>query len=87
MINPFRIVWELIEFGIQALFVYVLALIFVIGFLVYTIHDIKQEDPIVIYKDRIIEKKLEQVCNRIEGCEVFANAKTLEDYCPSCDWR
>ena len=87
MINPFRIVWELIEFGIQALFVYVLALIFVIGFLVYTIHDIKQEDPIVIYKDRIIEKKLEQVCNRIEGCEVFANAKTLEDYCPTCDWR
>ena len=60
MINPFRIVWELIEFGIQALFVYVLALIFVIGFLVYTIHDIKQEDPIVIYKDRIIEKKLEE---------------------------
>ena len=87
MINPFRIVWELIEFGIQSLFVYVLALIFVIGFLVYTIHDIKQEDPIVIYKDRIIEKKLEQVCNRIEGCEVFANAKTLEEYCPTCDWR
>ena len=87
MINPFRIVGELIEFGIQALFVYVLALIFVIGFLVYTIHDIKQEDPIVIYKDRIIEKKLEQVCNRIEGCEVFANAKTLEEYCPTCDWR
>ena len=87
MINPFRIVWELIEFGIQALFVYVLALIFVIGFLVYTIHDIKQEDPIVIYKYRIIEKKLEQVCNRIEGCEVFANAKTLEEYCPTCDWR
>jgi len=86
--NPFRIVWELIEFGIQALFVYVLALIFVIGVLIYAIHDIKHtKDPVIIYKDKIIEKKLEQVCNRIEGCEVFANAKTLEEYCPTCDWK
>jgi len=35
MMNPFRIVWELIEFGIQALFVYILAIILIVGFVYY----------------------------------------------------
>ena len=28
----------------------------------------------------------ERICTRIEGCEVFSNAKTELEYCPSCVW-
>ena len=43
MIKPFQIVWELIEFGIQALFVYVLAIILIVGILIFAINDGKKE--------------------------------------------
>ena len=43
MIKPFQIVWELIEFGIQALFVYVLAIILIVGILVFAINDGRKE--------------------------------------------
>ena len=26
----------------------------------------------------------EYVCNRIEGCELFPEAKTADEYCPAC---
>ena len=28
----------------------------------------------------------EYVCNRIEGCELFPEAKTADEYCPTCLW-
>jgi hypothetical protein len=40
MIKPFQIVIELIEFGLQALFVYILALIIIVGFLIYSLNTI-----------------------------------------------
>ena len=43
MIKPFQIVWELIEFGIQALFVYVLAIILIVGILIFAINDGRKE--------------------------------------------
>ncbi len=43
MMNPFRIVWELIEFGLQALFLYGLAIIFCIGLITYVIVDNKEK--------------------------------------------
>ena len=49
MMNPFRIVWELIEFGIQALFVYVLAIILCVGLIAYVIADKKEQEPRVEY--------------------------------------
>ena len=28
----------------------------------------------------------ERICNRIEGCVTYTNAKTPEEYCPTCEW-
>jgi len=85
MMNPFRIVWELIEFAVQAIFVYILALIIVIGLIAYTIISVKKDEPIVIYKDRIMNPesyvdntvipediiKEELECKRPAGCRVL----------------
>ena len=83
MLKPFQIVWELIEFGIQALFVYGLAIILCIGIITWFIVDSKQqsqnhtiiqemiipsEEPIVYSKERIEEVKK---CMRISGCRVL----------------
>ena len=94
MMNPFRIVWELIEFGIQALFVYVLAIILCVGLIAYVIADKKEQQPEIqyIYEKEVIGKVVEKlpkslVCTRIEGCETFKDAKTPEEYCPTCEWR
>ena len=96
MIKPFQIVWELIEFGLQALFLYVLAIILCVGMIAYVIADKKEQEPRVEYvyeKVEIIkeiEKTLEDrelICTRIEGCETFKNAKTPEEYCPTCEYK
>ena len=91
MMNPFRIVWELIEFAIQAIFVYILALIIVIGLIAYTIISVKKDEPIIIYKDRVMEPesyidntvvpedivKAERECIRPAGCRVLEDG-TIE---------
>ena len=41
LLSPFKIIWELIEFGLQALFVYVLAIIIFIGILFIVLKDNK----------------------------------------------
>ena len=78
MLKPFQILWELIEFALQALFIYVLALIIVVGLLFYVIADnrekvvikhVKVKENPYIYK-RVIEEKKEQECTRIDGCRV-----------------
>ena len=33
---------------------------------------------------RFLEKEPTFTCERIAGCEVFPNAKTEEEYCPTC---
>jgi len=94
MLKPFQILWELIEFALQALFLWVLAIILCVGIIAGVIYDKKQQEPEVqiIYKDPIqemtvAEEPSELVCTRIEGCETFKNAKTPEQYCPTCEWR
>ena len=83
MIKPFQIVWELIEFGLQALFLYVLALIIVVGLIAYVIADNKSKDLTPIPYNRSIqfgEKKIEEKakgmrvereCIRLAGCRVL----------------
>ena len=78
MMNPFRIVWELIEFGIQALFLYGLAIILCVGLIAYVIADKKEQEPRVeyIYEKVIIEKEIEKTikekeCARVAGCRVL----------------
>ena len=82
--NPFRIVWELIEFGIQALFVYVLAIILCVGLIAYVIADKKEQEPRVeyIYEKVEIIKEVEKTvkekeCARVAGCRVLEDG-TIE---------
>ena len=82
MMNPFRIVWELVEFGIQALFVYVLAIILCVGMIAYVIADKKEPQIEYIYEKVIIEKEKETTikerqCARVAGCRVLEDG-TIE---------
>ena len=49
MLNPFQILWELIEFALQALFIYVLALIIIVGLLFYVIADTREKERVIEY--------------------------------------
>ena len=79
MIKPFQIVWELIEFGLQALFLYVLAIILCVGLIAYVIVDNKErKEPEIqyIYEKVTIEKEIEKTvqekeCTRLAGCRVL----------------
>jgi hypothetical protein len=84
MMNPFRIVWELIEFGIQALFLYGLAIILCVGLIAYVIADKKEQEPRVeyIYEKVEIIKEIEKTveekeCERVSGCRVLEDG-TIE---------
>ena len=70
MIKPFRIIWELIEFGIQAAFVYVLVILVFIGVIATVI--IKEKNKEKEWTEAIQEAKVEYVkeCTRIDGCRV-----------------
>ena len=79
MIKPFQIVWELIEFGLQALFLYVLAIILCVGLIAYVIVNNKNKtEPEVqyVYEKVTIEKEIEKTvqekeCTRLAGCRVL----------------
>ena len=70
MLKPFQILWELIEFGLQALFVYVLVIIIFIGVLFTIIYKEKNKEQ--VWNDAIEEAKIEykEECTRIDGCRV-----------------
>ena len=57
MIKPFQMIWELIEFGIQAIFVYVLVIIIFIGVIATIIH--KEKNKEVRWVEAIEEAKVE----------------------------
>ena len=74
MLKPFQILWELIEFGLQALFLYGLAIILCIGLIAFAIVDSKstfepQKQVQYIYSKETIEKVKE--CIRPAGCRVL----------------
>ena len=78
MLKPFQILWELIEFALQALFIYVLAVILCIGLITYVIVSNKQKESEVqyIYEKVTIEKEIEKTiqrkeCTRLAGCRVL----------------
>ena len=89
---PLKFVFELIGFLISAAFVYGLALIASITFLVYMIADMKSNETLIEYVNvverhevtKFVEKGPELVCIRLSGCKTFPNAKTEEEYCPTC---
>ena len=80
MMKPFQKVWELIVFGLQAAFLYGLALIICIGLIAYVIADSKSTfEPEVqiqyIYPKETVEEVKE--CTRISGCRVLKDG-TIE---------
>ena len=86
-LSPIRFVFELIAFVIQAAFVYGLVLLAGIIFIVYMINDAKSRERIVEYVNVIeetVERAPELVCIKLSGCKIFDDAKTEEEYCPSC---
>ena len=73
MLKPFQILWELIEFALQALFIYVLALIIIVGLLFYVIADTREKEKVIEYVEVSypkIEIK-ERECKRPAGCRVL----------------
>ena len=95
-LSPIIFVFELIGFLISAAFVYGLALIASVTFLVYMIADMKTGETIVEYVNTTktvvetveveVTKTPELVCKRLSGCEIVSDAKTEEEYCPTCVW-
>jgi len=84
MIKPFTIVWELLVFGLQALFLYGLAIILCVGMIAYVIADKKKIEPEVqyIYEKVEIVKEIEKTiqekqCARVAGCRVLEDG-TIE---------
>ena len=86
-LSPFKFIFELIGFLISAAFVYGLALIAAVTVIWYGISTMPKE-PEVIYYETVVEKTVEKeptlTCDRIAGCEVFPNAITEKEYCPTC---
>ena len=79
---------------IKFVFVYGLALIAAVTIIWYGIIDLKSKEPI-IETVTVVETVTEYVpvnserestfpCERIAGCEVFPNATTDKEYCPTC---
>ena len=91
-ISPFKFVFELIGFLISAAFVYGLALIVAVTIIWYGISTMKEPETIietvtVVEKHEVtkfVERGPELTCTRVTGCELFPNAKTEEEYCPTC---
>ena len=91
-ISPFKFVFELIGFLISAAFVYGLALIVAGTIIWYGISTMKEPQTIiktvtVVEKHEVtkfVERGPELTCTRVTGCELFPNAKTEEEYCPTC---
>ena len=91
-LSPIKFVFELIGFLLSAAFVYGLALIAAVTVIWYGISTMKEPEIIVetvtvVEKHevtRFLEKEPTLTCDRIAGCEVFPNATTEKEYCPTC---
>ena len=91
-LSPFIFVFELIGFLISAAFVYGLALIVAITILWYGISTMPKTEIIVetvtvVEKHEVtkfVEKGPELVCIKLSGCKINVDAKTEEEYCPTC---
>jgi hypothetical protein len=86
-LSPIKFVFELIGFLISAAFVYGLALIVAVTIIWYGIVELKSKERIVEYVNVIeetVERAPELVCMKLSGCKIVHDAKTEEEYCPSC---
>ena len=91
-LSPIKFVFELIGFLISAAFVYGLALIAAVTFIAYGISTTGKPKTVIEYVTvvemhevvKFVEKGPELVCMKISGCKIVHDAKTEEEYCPTC---
>ena len=89
LLNPFRILYELFVFALQAAFIYGLALIAAITFLIWVIAQHPQSTTVTEYVTEYVTvpvveevEEIENECLQIAGCRVFyENGKEI---CPDC---
>ena len=87
--SPFRILYELFVFALQAAFIYGLALIAAITFLIWVIaqhpHSTTVTEYVTEYVTVPVVEEVEEIengCLQIAGCRVFyENGKEI---CPDC---
>ena len=87
--SPFRILYELFVFALQAAFIYGLALIAAITFLIWVISQHSQSTTVTEYVTEYVTvpvveevEEIENGCLQIAGCRVFyENGKEI---CPEC---
>ena len=83
--SPFRILYELFVFALQAAFLYGLALIAAIAFIAWMIAE--HREPTIVKEYVIVPvagevEEIENECLQIAGCRVFyENGKEI---CPEC---
>ena len=86
--SPFIFVYEVIAFVIQAAFVYGLVLIAAFSMLAWVITSNPQPQVEYVHSTEIVEVEVdnspELVCIKLSGCKINVDAKTEEEYCPSC---
>ena len=91
-LSPFKFVFELIGFLISAAFVYGLALIAAVTFIAYGISTTGKPKTIIETVTvvemhevtKFVEKGPELTCIKLSGCKINIDAKTEEEYCPTC---
>ena len=89
-LSPIKFVFELIGFLISAAFVYGLAFIVAITIIWYGITTMPKTEYIHTIETVVetveveVSKTPELTCTRLEGCATFSDAKTEEEYCPTC---
>ena len=83
--SPFRILYELFVFALQAAFIYGLALIAAITLLIWVIAQHPQSTTVTEYETVHVGEVVEVIeneCLQIAGCRVFyENGKEI---CPGC---
>ena len=91
-LSPFRFIFELIGFLISAAFVYGLVLIAAITIIWYGITTMPKTEyihttetvTVVETVEVEVSKTPELTCIKLSGCKINVDAKTEEEYCPSC---
>ena len=90
---PLKFVFELIGFLISAVFVYGLALIATVALIAYAVTTLEPRYETIVKTvtvvemhevTKFVEKGPELICMKISGCKIVHDAKTEEEYCPSC---
>ena len=97
----FRELRDLIIEGLHLLLLYGFLCVCAIGVVIIFISNTPKNTPQPVYyasnpPEPVIQKDSseetlrvlvrESICNRIEGCATFTDAKTHEEYCPTCEW-